>query len=264
MKTTVQMVMDALIEPVGRLEQTVDTLKFGDPSTEVTGIVTSFMPTRHVIEQALERKANLVIAHEGLFFSHHDDEAEGRADMIHLAKKRFIEESKVAIFRFHDYWHRYKPDGITEGLIRELAWEPYVSEHQPSASLLNIPSLPLKDIAEHVKQRLGVSYVRIIGDLDMTFSRIGMLAGYRGSGSLAIPLFEREHADLVIYGEGQEWETPEYVREAVRQGSPKALMILGHAESEEPGMKALAIRLRAMFPDIPVHYIKEDPLFQLF
>lgn len=256
------MIMDALIEPVGRLEKTVDTLKFGDPSMEVTGVVTAFMPTQHVIAQALAKKANLVIAHEGLFFSHHDSEITGGENRIGQAKHRWIEESNVAIFRFHDYWHRYMPDGITAGLIRELAWEPYVSLNYPAASFLNIPPSTLRDIVAHVKERLDIPHIRIMGDLDMTCTRIGMLAGYRGGGALAIPLFEQEHAELVIYGEGPEWETPEYIREAIRQGKRKALMVLGHAESEEPGMKALAVRLAAMFPSIPVHYIKESPLFQ--
>lgn len=263
MKPTVQAVMDALIKPVGRLERTVDTLKFGDPGMEVTGIVTTFMPTRQVIEQALKRKANLVIAHEGLFFSHEDDGAAGGEDFICQTKKQFIEESGIAVFRFHDYWHRYQPDGITDGLIRELAWDDYVSVHHPSASLLNIPPASLQEIAEHVKQRLGISHVRIIGDMNMSCNRIGILAGYRGHGSMAIPLFEKEQVELVIYGEGHEWETPEHVREAVRQGVRRALLVLGHAESEEPGMKALAVRLAAMFPGIPVDYIKEDPLFRL-
>lgn len=44
---------------------------------EVTGIVTAFMPTLYVIRQAIRRNANLIIAHEGAFFSHHDQEGQG-------------------------------------------------------------------------------------------------------------------------------------------------------------------------------------------
>jgi putative NIF3 family GTP cyclohydrolase 1 type 2 len=256
------MVMDTLIEPVGKLEQTVDNLKFGNPLMEVTGIVTAFMPTQYVIEQAIERRANLIISHEGAFFSHHDA-AVGGEDPVYVTKKQLIEGSNLAIFRFHDYWHRYKPDGIMEGLIKQLEWEPYVREHQAAASLLNIPSATLREISEYVKNRLEIPYVRIIGDLDMNCTNLGMLAGYRGGGLLAIPLFEKEEVDLILYGEGPEWETPEYVREAIRQGKRKALIVLGHAESEEPGMKLLADRLTTLFPSVPVHYIKENPIFQV-
>ena len=27
------------------------------------------------------------------------------------------------MFRFHDHWHRMKPDGISAGMTRELLWE---------------------------------------------------------------------------------------------------------------------------------------------
>lgn len=262
-KLTVQMVMDALIAPVGTLAQTVDTLLFGDPSMEVTGIVSAFMPTQYVLEQALEREANLLIAHEGLFFAHQDDPVGGRGGEVYLAKKKLIEDSGLAVFRFHDYAHRYKPDGITEGLIRELGWERYVTNRQPAASLLEIPPASLGDIVGHVKHELGLSHVRFMGDPEMVFTSLGVLAGYRGGAALAVPLYESEQADLVIYGEGQEWETPEYVRDALHQGRRRGLIVLGHAESEIPGMKALASSLAAMFPEVPVHHLQDETLFQL-
>ena len=262
MKITVQEVIDTIIEPVGRLEDTVDTLVCGSPETEVTGIATAFMPTRRVIEQAAERGANLVIAHEGLFFAHRDETVPGREGEVLEEKRRFLNEAGVAVFRCHDYWHRVKPDGITAGLIEELGWTPYVRVQQPAASVLDIPTATLAEIAERVKERLGLSSVRAIGAAEEVFSRLGVLVGYRGGASLAVPLFEQEGAELVLYGEGQEWETPEYVREAIDQGKKKALLVIGHAESEEPGMKALAKRLGERFPSLPVFHLRERPLFR--
>ena len=93
--------------------------------------------------------------------------------------------------------------------------------------------------------------------------RSGLLAGYRGNGATAIPLFEQEQLDLIIAGEGPEWETPEYVKDAVHQGKRRALILLGHAESEEPGMEALAEQMRAEFPSIPVHFIPAVRTFEV-
>lgn len=39
--------------------------------------------------------------------------------------------------------------------------------------------------------------------------------------------------------------------------------MLGHAESEAPGMKQLAERLAAQFPAVPVRYIPERPVFEV-
>lgn len=45
-----------------------------------------------------------------------------------------------------------------------------------------------------------------MGDLSMECRRVGILVGYRGTGEMIIPLFHKESLDLVIYGEGPEWE----------------------------------------------------------
>jgi putative NIF3 family GTP cyclohydrolase 1 type 2 len=118
-------------------------------------------------------------------------------------------------------------------------------------------------MAVHVKSKLGLEQVRVVGDSAKTCERVGILVGYRGGGNPAIPLFEQENLDLIIYGEGPEWETPEYVKDSLAQNKPRALLILGHAESEAPGMKYLAESLQMKLPDIPVHFIPEEPLFRI-
>jgi len=264
MKAVIQNVVDMLIEPVGLLEKTVDTISFGDPQAEVTGIVITFMPTQRVLEKAVALNANLIIAHEGPFYqhqSHVDDLFE--EDPVYQAKQQFILNSGLAIYRFHDYYHRYQPDGIMEGLIDALAWSSYVKRHQSAYSVVELPTMTLFEVADYIKRKLNIGFVRVIGNVDMTCRRVGLLAGYRGGGGLAIPLFEQENLDLIIYGEGPEWETPEYIRDATWQGRSKALLVLGHAESEEPGMKLLTERIQRQFADIPVHYIAEDPLFRV-
>jgi len=258
--TTVQTVIDALTANItaAQPEPTVDKLLIGDSNAPVTGIVTTFMPTLSIARQAASLGANLVIGHEGLFFSHHerlDGSPEGEIERI---KRQQLEALEVAIFRLHDGIHRYSPDGITEGLVAKLGWSDHVREYRPEACLLDIPSAPLRDIAEEIKTRLGLACLRISGRPETVFSRVALLAGYRGGGTLTIPLLESKDADLVIYGEGPEWETPEYVREAARIGRQCGLIVLGHAESEDPGMERLAESLSGLFPHIPVHHLREE------
>ena len=262
MTNTVQHVLDKLMEPVNKLPNTVDTLKFGDPNMEVKGIAVTFMATQQVIEQAINLGVNFLITHEGLFYSHMDQTVVEESK-VYLEKRRIIEESGIAIYRFHDYIHRYQPDGIMVGLIEALGWKTYVEKNQPTSTIVKIPSMSVREIAEYVKRKLGIEFVRMVGNLEGTCTRIGLLAGYRGGGALSIPLFEKEELDLVISGEGPEWETPEFVRDAAYQGKRKALMVLGHAESEAPGMKYLAEWIKTIFPGIPVHFIPERPIFQV-
>jgi len=263
MALLVKEVLNKLFEPAaaGR-ENAVDGLKSGDPDSEVKGIAVAFMATQEVIEQAIAREANLLITHEGIFYSHHEP-AEFPDDPVHRDKQQQINESGIAICRFHDGAHRGQPDGITAGLVHELGWAPYVQEHQSAAAILTVPVMSVKEIGEYVKRQLEISYVRVIGDLSMPCSRVGLLVGYRGGGRTCIPLFEQEQLDLIIAGEGPEWETPEYVRDAVHQGKGKALILLGHARSEVPGMKQLAKRMEVCFPGTPVHFLQGNHEFHL-
>lgn len=250
------------MKPIDSIPNTVDTLMYGNPAAEVKGIATAFMATQHVIEQAITLGANLLITHEGIYFSHHDN-GKSMDDPVYNEKHRLINDSGLAIFRFHDYWHRYQPDGIMAGLIQALQWQSYVVENQPAATVLKIPPMTVGEISVYLKDRLGINYLRYSGDLSMKCTRIGLLAGYRGGGSLCIPLYEKESLDLIIYGEGPEWETPEYVRDANYQGKKKNLIVLGHAESEEPGMNYLAELIKTNFPSIPTFTIPVEPALKV-
>ncbi|MCT2537665.1 Nif3-like dinuclear metal center hexameric protein [Aquibacillus koreensis] len=255
-------VLKQLIKPVGELPKTVDTLKFGTTNMDVSGIAVTFMPTYDVLKQANRLGANLLITHEGIFHSHWDDSDIGPTK-VSEDKLALIKESGMAIFRFHDYIHKYTPDGIMQGLIQSLQWEEFVDEHQPTASILTVPGMTVKDVCDYVKNKLGMEYLRVVGDPSMPCEKIGLLAGFRGGGSVAIPLFEQQNLDLVIYGEGPEWETPEYVRDAIQQGKHKALIVLGHMESEAAGMQLIATELATTFPSTPVHFIPVEPTFKV-
>src|SRR5437868_5610173 len=63
---TVQQVIDLILKsiPGAPFKQTVDTIKAGDPSQKVTGIVTTMFATDEVIEKAAKLGANFIIAHE--------------------------------------------------------------------------------------------------------------------------------------------------------------------------------------------------------
>lgn len=139
---------------------TVDKLEPEAADTEVQGIVTAFAASQYVIEQAAALGANLVITHEGVFYSHQDHRTGLEQDSVYQQKSALIKESGISIYRFHDGIHRYTPDGIVEGLLQELEWEPYIERHLPEVSILTIPELTVSEVAAHVKRKLNLSYVR--------------------------------------------------------------------------------------------------------
>ncbi len=262
MATKVSDVLAAITAGIAPIENTVDGLLAGSSDTQVKGIAVTFLATQEIIEKAHDMGVNLIISHEGIYFSHWDRRDKLCADQVYIDKYNLIEQCGMSIIRFHDYIHRRLPDLVTKGLVSALGWERLEVENRDIVTIAEIPEMTLQQLISQIKQRLGISHLRYVGDPSAICRRVGILVGYRGSGDSLIPIFSKDGADLVICGEGPEWEAPEYVRDAAYQKKNKALIVLGHAESEGPGMEYYAEHLRSSFPGIPIHYIKYDPIFK--
>jgi putative NIF3 family GTP cyclohydrolase 1 type 2 len=267
LSVTVQDVINRLTEPAGQghFESTVDRVVVGSADAVVHGIAVTFAASHSVLQRAIQAGANLVITHEGVFYSHHKDGVEGmQASPVHQDKIDLIQSGNLTIYRFHDAPHRYVPDMITQGLVQALDWEPYIDKYLSTAAVITLPGvMTVQNVAEDIKRKLNLPYLRYIGNQSGTCSRIGITVGYRGGGAHAIPLCVNERLDLLIAGEGPEWETPEYIGDAAAQGRKPSMLLLGHAASEEPGMACVAERLRELFPKIPVYDIPSVPLIQV-
>ncbi|GHO86327.1 Nif3-like dinuclear metal center hexameric protein [Dictyobacter formicarum] len=260
MAKAIQEVINLMIAeiPNAPLEDSVDTFKCGDPNQEVSGIVTTFTATLDVLRQAVALGANLIITHEPTFYDHRDNTDWLGDDPVYAAKRTFIEEHKLTIWRFHDYWHMHEPDGIQVGVEKVLGWENY--QHTDNRYVIHIPPTTVAHVIEQLKQKLGTSTIRIIGDLDMPCQRIGMLLGSIG-GDNQIKAFHLANLDVALCGETTEWQTGEYIRDAIAAGQKKALIILGHATSEEAGMQYLVDWLQPKIPEVKITFIPVgDPI----
>src|SRR5829696_3443559 len=207
---TVQAVIDDILTtiPNAPFPETVDVIKTGDPAQEVSGIVTTFLATQAVLQRAVELGANFVITHEPTFYNHLDETDWLADDPVYQAKRKFIDDHKLVIWRFHDYWHRHQPDGIITGLLQALGWSAYRDPATPYQAV--IPPLSLSDLVAHVSAKLACPHPRVIGKPDMLCSNVSLLVGAPG-GKMQIKALRA--ADVLLAGEINEWETSEYVRD---------------------------------------------------
>ncbi|PSL03304.1 putative NIF3 family GTP cyclohydrolase 1 type 2 [Cecembia rubra] len=259
---TIKEVIEILIKdiPGAPFERTVDQLRSGNMDQKVTGIVTTMFPTLDVIEQTAKIGANLIVAHETLYYNHQDDTDWLEEDEVFQLKKALIEKNQIAIWRFHDYWHRRRPDGIAEGNLKKLGWEKYYNPESPR--LLNLPQpQPLRDILAHIKQQFEIPQVRLVGDLDQVCKSIYLAFGAIDS-RMIIAAIQEYQPDLILSGETREWETVERVRDGRLLGKNTALMILGHELSEARGMEFAAEWIQEKIPNIKVSYIASGNPFQ--
>jgi putative NIF3 family GTP cyclohydrolase 1 type 2 len=211
-------------------QETVDTIKAGNPNTPVTGIATTFAATLDVLQRAAASGKNLIVTHEPTFYNHLDQTTEFANDPVYLAKRDFIDKHGLVVFRFHDHWHARKPDGILEGMTSALGWTNFRSPANPH--LFVIPEQTLDRVAFDAATRLKIKTARVIGDPKMKITKLALLPGAAGEES-QVKLLEMDDVELLVVGEAREWETTEYVRDAGTEGRHKALLILGHVVSEE-------------------------------
>lgn len=250
---TVQEVIGIILKeiPDAPLKQTVDTIKSGSASNKVTGIVTTMFATVDVIKTAAKLNANFIIAHEPTFYNHEDDINYVPDNSIVKQKQMLLQEHNITVWRFHDYWHMYKPDGIGYGVLKKTGWVKY---YEPGKMVLTIPILSFAALAAHLKTTLGIEHLRLIGDMKQQCTRIALLPGAAG-GQEQISIVEKEKPDVLIVGEVHEWETAEYIRDARALGSKTSLIVLGHSVSEEPGMEWLVEWLQPKTPGLNIAHV---------
>jgi putative NIF3 family GTP cyclohydrolase 1 type 2 len=276
---TIRDVIDTILSAIPRspFPDTVDTVKAGDPSQPVSGIVTTFLATLEVIEHAAAAGANLIITHEPTFYTHLDDTDWLQGDAVYAAKAQLLADYGIVVWRFHDHWHAHAPDGIFTGVVKALGWEDNIVSPDPwlasaagqgklrmtgmawaadpqRSTLCVIPQTRLDELARLLKERLAISSVRVAGSPELPCQRVMLLPG-SPPGKLQITALSRDDVDVLVTGEINEWETCEYVRDANRAGRPRGLIVLGHAVSEEAGMGWLAEWLRERLPGVSVRHV---------
>lgn len=233
-------------------QQTVDTFKAGNPATPVTGIAVTMMATLDVLQRAAASGHNLIITHEPTFYSHLDSTAqlEKENDPVWAAKEKFIRDHNLVVWRFHDHWHMRSPDGIMEGMVKALGWQKY----QTSPGLFTMPETSLNNLAGQIQRSLKIHVLRVVGPRDMKVTKVAMSPGAGGPNSHR-PLLQRNDVEVLAIGEVPEWETIEYVSDAVAAGQRKALILMGHIPSEQAGMENCAEWLKTFVKDVPVDFV---------
>ncbi len=258
---TIQQVIDLIIQdiPGAPFPKTVDTIKAGDPDQKVTGIVTTMFATVAVIEKAAAIGANFIIAHEPTFYNHLDETNWLENNDVYKYKSALLKKYNIVVWRFHDYMHAHKPDGVISGVLEALGWEKY-ADITKKPYLMNIPPASLQSIIDLTKKKLGIAHLRYVGDKQQVCSKIVFAPGSAG-GRMQISALTAEKPDLLIVGEVDEWETSEYVRDLRASGSKTSLLVLGHIVSEEPGLEWLVKWLQPRLKDIRITHIPSSDAF---
>jgi putative NIF3 family GTP cyclohydrolase 1 type 2 len=231
---------------------TVDTFKAGNPDGPVRGIATTVMATYSVLDRAAAAGLNLIVSHEPTFYSHTDETTDLAADPLVGRKQALVAQHGLIVWRFHDHWHMRRPEPMSFALAQRLGWERFPATSASGLRMYTMNEMNLAAAAKHVAERLKVAGLRVMGDPNTPITRVAFMPGY---GQPAAMMRALKDADLVISGEQREWEGLFYAHDAVAAGRSKAVIVLGHAVSEEPGMELCAEWIRTFVPEIPVQLV---------
>jgi putative NIF3 family GTP cyclohydrolase 1 type 2 len=269
---TAQDVVDRIRKTLGVpwKADTVDTFKAGDPSTVVTGVVTTSLATIDVMRRAVKAGANMVITSGPTFYSRTDSPtpsagrgrgaaASPSVDPVFAAKNEFIRNNRIVVWRFSDHWRLRTPDPFAQGIVDALGWA-----KQPAGSTaghVRVPALTLEALVADVKAKLGArGGMRIIGHQRARLQTIAVLPG---TVPIQAALTHLPQADAILAGEIREWESSEYARDTITAGRDKALILIGRTLSEDPGMKVCAQWLETIVPEAPVRWLPAgDPYWR--
>ena len=269
-KWTVQQVIDKiLLDMCGetRINPTCDIISAGSPDAEVTGVATTFMATFDVIKEAVRQGKNFIITHEPTWFNGSDKTDWCAQDSVYLAKRKYLEEHGVTVWRLHDHMHMGSDrDYIYEGLIEEMGWRSYLQNDEPQPWVYEIPETTLRKLADEFKRIFHMDTIQIIGSPEMKVHRVGILVGggSLGLGVEVMPMqvMERDRLDLMVVGDITEWTICAYLNDAWQMGFNKGMLTLGHERSEEFGMKYLEKWMKERFTDFPISFIDAKEPFQ--
>ena len=148
--------------------------------------------------------------------------------------------------------HAASPDLINVGMSHALGWEPY--RNNDERWFYTLPTTTVGQLACAAAKATNSRTTRIVGDPAQPCSRVALRVGAHPATSHIRDMRDSD-ADVLVVGEGPEWVSTAWVRDAAALGMRKAMILLGHCPSEEGGMRWCADWLRELLPDIPVHFV---------
>ena len=237
-------------------EKTVDGFKAGDPSVALTGVAVTVAARLDNLRKAASAGCNLVVTQEPVFYGANDEPGNRASDAVYLAKKAYIDQAKLVVWRFSDHWNTRQPDPRVAALAETLGWK----DGPGGENIYRVPETSLSSLTAHVSKGLGLrGGMRTIGPPDM---RVRTVLVSPGTTDLASTVARLKGADVVLAGEPREWEVVPYVLDAREAGAAKALISVGRLVSEEPGMRACAAWIRTLVPGVRVEALPvSDPFW---
>lgn len=238
-------------------------MQCGDKEQEISGALVCFEFSDQVIQEAIDLKANLIVAHHPLIFGSGLKKVEPNNRVGRMVCKAI--ENKLVLYSMHTN----VDSGINGGneafaqklqLQNALVLDPKnpMAEAKEQVGLGKIGNLPqpmlLKDFLAYVKDCLAIPVVKYSGDLNRVINKVAVCGGAGGS---LISTALRAGADAFVTGDVRyhDFFVPD---------NQMVIVDVGHYEGEHFIKELLYDELIENFSNFAIHFSKLDKLDILY
>lgn len=237
-----------------RLQESYDNtgLQIGHPDMEVSAALLCLDVTEDILNEALERRCNMIVSHHPLLFKGLK-EITGRSPVERIVI-RAIKEN-VAIYSAHT-----NLDSAWEGVSHEMAHELGITDLQvlePNATdparglglIGNIPPVPALQLLRRIKERFKVKCLRYSDHPPRLVMRKAAVCG--GAGASLISKAVDAGADIFITGDVKYHDFTSW-------GHRILIADIGHYESELSVKKIFSRIIRSKYPDFVTYFAESE------
>lgn len=218
-------------------------LLWGDPTSPVSGILTSLDLTPDILAEAHAVGADLLVIHHPIWFGQ-----KSRLVWGSYADKLIYDciRANVAVYAMHTNLD-HAQDGVSYVLCQALGISPErflrpATDHGAGYIGSGSSPLPVEDFLKHVQKALSIPALRYARGRQSTIQRVAVCGG---AGSFLLPEAISAGVDAFLTA-----DIP-YHRFFEAQGH-LWLIDIGHYESEVWIADQIAAYLRRYFPDLPI------------
>lgn len=244
-------------------ESTCDGIRYDTPGKTIRRIGVCFKITSAVLDAAAGW-ADMLITHEPMWPLYDGEMHPDEGDPVIRAMDRRLQETGTAVLRLHDHAHLFPGDFIHMGFLTRLGLETVPADAPMRLGFrqytLTHP-MTAREIGRLVQEKYSIPHPRLAGALDVPLTKVTLALG--GVGELGYGVLRDTDTELFISGEIGELGTAFWTHEAAAQGQVKAVMALGHCESERYGMAALADWMAEKLPGLKLRYFDTEDTYTI-
>jgi dinuclear metal center protein, YbgI family len=243
-------------------------LLIGDNMKEVNKVLFCLDVTQKVVQKAIDKNVDLIISHHPVIFS---GLKRITNETVHGRKILKLIENKIAVYSIHtnsDFAINGLNDFIMDKLnldgekiiFNEREFDDYnpiknkmerVHSGFARIKILN-EEMKLEDLLERIKDSLGISYVRYVGNKDTYIRKIGLVTG--GGSSFMYDIADK--IDVFLTGDLRYHDA----LDALEDG--RILVDVGHFESEYLFVDMMEREMGKFFDGEMIRHF-EDEVFKL-